>query len=108
MLSDPRAFSEDARRQTEIESHQFQHGLAGFDSKPMATADPARVEIRIPITREHWVFYVAKYEDAIYVLHAFEKKARKTPTRDIELARARLAQLVANRGDRASTRKDGP
>ena len=108
VLSDLRAFPEDARRRTEFELHQFQYGLAVFDSKPMATVGRGLMEIQIRTAREHRGLYAAKHEDAVYVLHAFEKKARKAPTRDIELARARLAQLVANRGDRASTRKDGP
>jgi len=40
---------------------------------------------------------VAKFSDAIYVLHAFEKKARKTPKGDIDVARARFGALVNER-----------
>jgi phage-related protein len=46
---------------------------------------------------EHRVLYVAKFEEAVYVLHAFEKKSQKTPQRAIEIARDRLATLVAER-----------
>lgn len=46
---------------------------------------------------EHRVFYVAKFEDAVYVLHAFEKKRQKTSERDLELGRARLSELLAQR-----------
>ena len=35
------------------------------------------------------VIYVAKFEHAVYVLHAFQKKTRKTPQADIELAAKR-------------------
>jgi phage-related protein len=35
------------------------------------------------------VIYVAKFKDAVYVLHAFQKKARKTSRADLELAKAR-------------------
>lgn len=35
------------------------------------------------------VLYVAKFEDAVYVLHCFQKTTQKTEQRDIELARAR-------------------
>ena len=35
------------------------------------------------------VIYVAKFEDAVYVLHAFQKKTRQTSRVDLELARER-------------------
>jgi len=38
--------------------------------------------------------YVTRFEGSIYVLHAFEKKARKTASEDIELARTRLKDLL--------------
>jgi len=41
--------------------------------------------------------YLARLEEAVYVLHAFEKKTRKTPRRDLELASARLAELMQQR-----------
>lgn len=51
-------------------------------------------EIRIRTGREHRVLYVAHYAESVYVLHAFEKKKRKTPLADIELARQRLRQIT--------------
>lgn len=47
------------------------------------------------------VFYVAKFEDAIYVLHAFQKTTRKTSTRDIEQGRRRYRELLAMRAKAA-------
>lgn len=44
-------------------------------------------EIRIRTAVEHRVFYVAKFDEAVYVLHAFEKRTQKTPKREIDLAR---------------------
>jgi phage-related protein len=41
------------------------------------------------------VIYVAKFEHAIYVLHAFQKKTRKTPQADIELAASRYKMIGA-------------
>jgi phage-related protein len=38
---------------------------------------------------------VAKFEDAVYVLHAFQKRARKTSQTDIELAAARYKSIGA-------------
>jgi phage-related protein len=44
-----------------------------------------------------FIIYVAKFSEAIYVLHAFEKTAQKTPKPAIELARARFRALVNDR-----------
>ncbi len=54
-------------------------------------------EIRIRTGGEHRVFYVAKFQEAVYVLHAFEKKGQKTSKRNIELGRARLSELLVQR-----------
>ena len=43
------------------------------------------------------VLYIAKFEEAIYVLHAFQKKGRKTSRLDIALARARYVELFRRR-----------
>jgi phage-related protein len=40
---------------------------------------------------------VAKFGEAIYVLHAFEKRTRETSQHDVELARQRYQALVAQR-----------
>ena len=54
-------------------------------------------EIRIHTGLEHRVFYIAKFSEGIYVLHAFQKKTRKTPRREIELARHRLHEVIRMR-----------
>ena len=46
------------------------------------------------------VIYVAKFEEAVYVLHAFQKKAPKTPKQDIDLANQRFRELVQERKQR--------
>jgi phage-related protein len=40
---------------------------------------------------------VAKFEEAIYVLHAFQKKTQKTPKKDIDLAHERYRTIVEER-----------
>ncbi len=37
--------------------------------------------------------YVAKFKDAVYVLHAFQKKEQKTRQEDIDLAKKRLKEI---------------
>ena len=39
------------------------------------------------------VIYVARRVEAVYVLHAFQKKTQATSKRDIEIARRRFAQM---------------
>ena len=43
------------------------------------------------------VLYVTKFEEAVYILHAFEKRTQQTPQVAIELARSRLRQLQRER-----------
>ena len=70
------------------------------DWKPMSNVGPGVYEIRLHTGTAHRVFYVAKYAEAIYVLHAFEKRARQTRKADIELAKQRLAEVKALRRGR--------
>jgi len=96
-LEDLRAFPTDARRRAGFELAQVQHGLLPTDWKPMTSIGAGVMEIRLHGGVEHRVFYVAKFEEAVYVLHAFKKKGRKTSKRDVDLGRARLAALLAQR-----------
>ena len=75
----------------------MQSGLEPSDWKPMSSVGAGVEEIRVRTGREHRIFYVAKFEEAVYVLHAFEKKTRKTPKPDLNLARSRLQELVRTR-----------
>ena len=63
----------------------------------MPTVGPGVQEIRIYTGLEHRVFYVAKFAEGVYVLHAFEKRTRKSPKRELELARDRFRALVMKR-----------
>lgn len=96
-LDDLRAFPEDSRRAAGYQLGRVQQGLLPTDWKPMATVGPGVMEIRVHTRVEHRVFYVAKFDEAVYVLHAFEKRTRQTPTPEIELARKRLADLIRRR-----------
>ncbi len=69
----------------------------------MPTIGPGVREIRVHTSLEHRVLYVAKLAEAIYVLHAFEKRTRKTAIRDVELARQRFRGLVGQRRTRNLT-----
>jgi phage-related protein len=40
------------------------------------------------------VFYVAKFQEAVYVLHLFEKRSQKTARIDLDLGKNRYADLL--------------
>lgn len=80
-----------------FELRRVQQGLQPTDSKPMAGVGTGVEEIRIHTGQEHRVFYIARFEEGVYVLHAFEKRSRKTPARDIQVARDRLRAVLATR-----------
>lgn len=46
------------------------------------------------------ILYVAKFEEAVYVLHVFEKRSQKTAKSDIQLAKNRYADLLKWRKER--------
>jgi phage-related protein len=61
----------------------------------MASIGPGVQEIRVRDERGAYrVFYVAKFEEAVYVLHVFEKRSQKTARPDVELGKSRYAELL--------------
>jgi phage-related protein len=96
-LDDLRGFPDAVRRAAGYELGQVQQGLMPSDWKPMTAVGVGVYEIRLHAGVEHRVFYVAKFEEGIYVLHAFEKRTRQTPHTEIVLARRRLADLLRRR-----------
>jgi phage-related protein len=92
-LDDLRDFPEEARRVAGFELRALQDGFEPRDWKPIQSVGPGAKEICIHALGEWRVIYVAKIRDAIYVLHAFQKKTKKTSQRDIDLARKRYKQI---------------
>ena len=69
---------------------RVQFGGEPINFKPMNTVGAGVYEIRVrDESGAYRAIYVAKFETAVYVLHAFQKKSQKTAKRDIELAKAR-------------------
>ena len=75
---DVRAFPRVARRLAGFQLRRVQQGLAPVDWKAMPVVGPGVREIRIHTALEHRIMYAAKFADAVYVLHAFEKRSRRT------------------------------
>jgi phage-related protein len=92
-LDDLKNFPEEARRAAGFELYAVQCGLEPSDFKPMKSIGSGVKEIRIHVLGEWRVIYVAKMEDAVYVLHSFHKKSNKTENKDIELAQNRYRQI---------------
>ena len=93
-LDDLRDFPSEARRQVGYELYAVQRGMEPTNWKPMQSVGAGVREIRIRVLGEWRVLYVAHFADAVYVLHAFQKKTQKTPQEDIELARRRYRQIA--------------
>jgi phage-related protein len=88
------AFPEGARRRAGYELFMVQAGREPADCKPLSVVGPGAYEIRVREDAGAFrVVYVAKFAHAGYVLHAFQKKTRKTSRADIELA-ARRYMLI--------------
>ena len=92
-LDDLRSFPVEARRQAGFELYAIQRDLEPLDWKPMKTVGSGVREIRIRVLGEWRVLYVAKFADAVYVLHAFQKKTQKTRRNDLEIAQRRYKQI---------------
>lgn len=95
-LDDLTDFPLEARRESGFELWQVQRGLHPTDFKPMPAVGAGAFEIRLHVLGEWRVIYVAKFKDAVYVLHAFHKKTQKTRKEDIELAARRYKQIGAD------------
>lgn len=70
------------------------------DWKPVTSVGAGVVEIRIRLGGAFRLMYVAKFAEAVYVLHVFEKKSRKTSNLDLTVARSRLAVVQRARRER--------
>lgn len=88
------AFPEAARRQAGYDLFMVQVGREPADFKPFPTVGAGAYEIRIREAAGAFrVVYVAKFDEAVYVLHAFQKKTRKTSQADIDLATKRYRSI---------------
>ena len=98
-LDDLRAFPIGARREVGHQLDQVQSGQEPDDWKPMNTVGQGVKEIRIRDAAGAFrVIYLAKFVDAVYVLHCFQKKTEKTSKADVDLAAKRYRDLLKELG----------
>ena len=87
------AFPKAARRRAGQELFLVQVGREPDDWKPMSTVGLGAREIRVRDAAGAFrVLYVARFADAVYVLHAFQKKSEKTAREDLALAQKRYRE----------------
>lgn len=93
-LEQLRDFPETVRKEAGVQLHKVQQGIEPNDWKPMTSVGQGVREIRIRDEAGIFrVLYIAKIEDSVYVLHAFQKKTQQTAKRDLNLATTRLRQI---------------
>jgi phage-related protein len=77
---------------------QVQRGRQPKDFKPMPTVGKGVEELRVwDDSGTYRVIYFARLRDAVYVLHAFQKKSQATARHDIEVAKSRYDQVMKDR-----------
>jgi len=100
-LGDSRAcvkdFPEEGRHEAGYELEKIQDGREPSDWKPMPSVGLGVKEVRVWTGDAFRLIYLAKFAEAVYVLHAFQKKSEKTAQGDIELARRRFRALIEER-----------
>ena len=90
-----REFPKEARQDAGYQLEKVQCGKKPDDWKPMPSVGKGVEEIRICDEAGTFrVIYTARLMEAVYVLHAFQKKTQATSQREIEIARQRLKQIT--------------
>jgi len=91
-------FSDDARRDAGFQLGKVQAGLEPDDWKAFDEVGAGTRELRIRDSDGIFrVMYVAKFTEAIYVLHSFQKKTQTTSKKDKAIAEARYRAVVGAR-----------
>jgi phage-related protein len=94
-LKSLRDFPKDVRQDAGRQIDRVQKGKQPDDFKPMPSIGRGVEEIRLwDDAGTFRVIYTARLAQAVYVLHAFQKKTATTSKRDLDIAKTRLTQLL--------------
>ena len=102
-LQEIRDLPGDIRQAIGYQLHLVQSGEMSEDYKTMSIIGDGTIEIRVKNDDGKNVgrcFYVAKFDDTVYVLHSFIKRARKTPEENIRTGQLRykiMKQQIAEK-----------
>ncbi len=106
-LDNLRDFPEDARTDCGYQLDKVQSGEQPDDFKPMVAVGKGVEEIRVRDDNGIYrVIYAARVEEAVYVLHAFQKKTEKTSQKDIDLAKMRFKEMMVLHAAAIKQQKD--
>lgn len=97
--SDLQALPEDFKDLAGQELRKLQFGEdPDVPIKPMPAVGAGAQELIVD-TKDGWfrVFYVVKFEEAMYVLHSFQKKTNKTAKADIDMGARRYQTMMQSR-----------
>jgi phage-related protein len=87
-------FPDDARADAGFQLYQVQQGFEPRDWKPMTSIGQGVREIRArDPSGAYRLIYIATFAEAVYVLHAFQKKSERTSRNDLAIAEARFREL---------------
>ena len=97
-IKDDDIFTPNARREAGHQLSQVQAGLDPDHWKPFNDVGAGTKEIIIDLD-DGWfrVMYVAKFPEAVYVLHCFKKKTNTTSKQDKEIAATRYKAVIQDR-----------
>lgn len=100
-LTDDEIFTPAARREAGHQLSQVQFGSEPDHWKPFNDVGAGTKEIIIDLD-DGWfrVIYVAKFPEAVYVLHCFKKKTNATSTHDKEVAKTRYKAVIKERSQK--------
>lgn len=95
---DLKLFPTSARRDAGFQIDKLQIGLDPDDWKPMSSTGPGAREIRVrELDGAFRVIYVAKFDEAVFILHCFRKKTERTSRKDLACAAARYKDMLKER-----------
>lgn len=100
-LTDDNIFSSEARKVAGQQLRKIQRGDEPDDWKPFDEIGAGTKEIRIKLPDGAFrVMYVAKFQEAVYVLHCFKKKTQKTSQHDKDIAKLRYRAVIQERSNK--------
>jgi len=89
-----RELPEAARQRAGYEIDRVQRDREPINWKPFPAIGQGVREIRIQMSRQFRIIYIAKFSGYVHVLHLFEKQSQKTRPSDVALAKRRFQQVV--------------
>ena len=90
LFDDVRSLPEDIRKTAGFQLHRLQAGLEVADWKPMPEIGRGVEEVRLRYESSAYrIIYIARYANAVYVLHCFNRKTKRTAEHDKHIAKVR-------------------